>query len=93
MWLLRKGRWDNWKGKEIMNFEEIKKMDKKEFEQFVFKIQSSNQKFCVRCGNFTLDRITISVAKEGNSPRKLCNMCNNCYADMLDYLSISDIEE
>ena len=77
-----------------MNFEDIKNMDKKEFEQFIFKIQSTNQKFCVRCGNFTLDRITVSVAKDRSySPRKLCNLCSNCYADMLEYLSISDIED
>lgn len=79
-----------------MNFEEIKNMDKKEFEQFIFKVQSHNQKFCVRCGNFTLDRITISVNKsyETNySTRKLCNLCKECYIDMLDYLGISDIED
>ena len=46
-----------------MNFEDIKNMNKKEFEQFMFNIQSNNKKFCVRCGNFTLDRITVSVAK------------------------------
>lgn len=76
-----------------VRFENIKNMSKQEFEQFMFRIQSSNQKFCVRCGNFTLDRITISVAKNGNSPRKLCNMCKDCYTDMLDYLGVSDIEE
>ena len=56
-------------------------------------LESKNKKFCVRCGNFTLDRITVSVAKNENSPRKLCNMCKECYTDMLDYLGISDIEE
>ncbi len=76
-----------------MNFEDIKNMSKKEFEQFMFNVQSSNKKFCVRCGNFTLDRITISVAKDGKSPRKLCNICKECYTSMLDYLGISDIEE
>lgn len=76
-----------------MNFNEIKNMSKAEFEQFIFKVQNSKQKFCIRCGNFTLDRITISVAKNGNSPRKLCNMCANCYTDMLDYLGINDIED
>ena len=76
-----------------MNFDEIKKMSKQEFEQFIFKVQNTNQKFCAKCGNFTLDRITISVAKDGKSPRKLCNMCKNCYTDMLDHLGISDIKE
>ena len=79
--------------KPFVKFEDIKNMSKQEFEQFLFKVQSSNQKFCVRCGNFTLDRITISVAKNGNSPRKLCNMCKDCYTDMLDYLGVNDIEE
>ena len=72
--------------------DEIKKMSKQEFEQFIFKVQNTNQKFCAKCGNFTLDRITISVAKDGKSPRKLCNMCKNCYTDMLDHLGISDIK-
>lgn len=57
------------------------------------KVQNTNQKFCAKCGNFTLDRITISVAKDGKSPRKLCNMCKNCYTDMLDHLGISDIKD
>ena len=64
-----------------MNFEDIKNMNKKEFEQFVFNIKSNNTKICARCGDFTLDRITVSVAKSGNSPRKLCNMCKECYID------------
>lgn len=75
-----------------MDFEEVKNMNKTEFEQFIYKIQSSKQKFCVKCGKFTLDRITVSVGKEGKSPKKLCNMCNGCYADMLDHLGINDIE-
>lgn len=83
----RKGRRKN-----KINFDEIKKMSKQEFEQFIFKVQNTNQKFCAKCGNFTLDRITISVAKDGKSPRKLCNMCKNCYTDMLDHLGISDIK-
>ena len=73
-----------------MNFNEIRNMSKEEFEQFMFKIQSSKQKFCVRCGNFTLDRITITVAKNGKSPKKLCNLCLNCYSDMLDNLGVND---
>lgn len=28
-----------------MNFEDVKNMNKKEFEQFVFNIQSNNKKF------------------------------------------------
>lgn len=31
--------------------------------------------------------------KDGKSPRKLCNMCKNCYTDMLDHLGISDIKD
>lgn len=49
-----------------MNFDEIKKMSKQEFEQFIFKVQNTNQKFCAKCGNFTLDRIDgpFHIAKE-----------------------------
>lgn len=76
-----------------MNFDEFKNMTKEEFEQFMFRVSSSNQKFCIRCGNFTFDRITISVAKNGKSPRKLCNLCANCYTDMLEHLGMNDIQE
>ena len=31
-----------------MNFNEIKNMSKAEFEQFIFKVQNSKQKFCIR---------------------------------------------
>ncbi len=78
-----------------MNFEDIKKMDKKQFEQFIFNIQKTKKKFCVRCGNFTIDKITISVNKSEKtnySNKKLCNICLGCYSDMLDYLGISDVE-
>lgn len=47
-----------------MDFEEVKKMSKAEFEQFIYRVQSSSQKFCVKCGNFTMDRITISVREK-----------------------------
>ena len=60
-----------------MNFEDIKKMDKKQFEQFIFNIQNAKKKFCVRCGNFTIDKITISVNKSEKtnySSKKLCNI-------------------
>lgn len=80
------------KGVKIMNFDKIKNMDKKEFERFLFNIQNTKQKFCVKCGNFTTDRITISVNKNGYNNRKLCNICQDCYSDMLDYLAISDID-
>lgn len=79
-----------------MNFEDIKKMDKKQFEQFIFNIQNTKKKFCVRCGNFTVDKITISVNKSEKTnynSKKLCNICQECDSDMLDYLGVSDVEQ
>lgn len=72
-------------------YEKVKSMDKMEFDNFIHKIQSGNHRICAKCGEVTLDRITISVAKDNYSNRKLCNMCKNCYSDMLDYLAVSDI--
>lgn len=57
-----------------MDFERIKNMNKREFEQFIFGIQKSKQNFCIRCGNFTMDRIRISVSKDSSNPKKLCNV-------------------
>lgn len=75
-----------------MDFERIKNMNKREFEQFIFGIQKSKQNFCIRCGNFTMDRIRISVSKDSSNPKKLCNVCKDCYSDILDYLAISDVD-
>lgn len=35
-----------------MKFEDIKNMSKQEFEQFLFKVQSSNQKFLCKMWEF-----------------------------------------
>lgn len=55
-----------------------------------------NQKniyFCCHCGNLTpfpIDRVRI-IKYENNSYRKLCNLCNNCYEKVLQFLEIGDI--
>ena len=36
------------------------------------------------------DRITLYVFKYEN--RKLCNLCKDCYIELLDYLGVCDVD-
>lgn len=52
---------------------------------------------CVKCGDIVgyADRKTINVSvygRKGQKQKKLCTLCNNCYSDLLDYLSVCDVD-
>ena len=75
-----------------MNVEDIRSMSDAELRRFLNTVSQRNTQMCCKCGKNTYkeNRIGIFVFKTEN--RKLCTLCTDCYADMLDYLGISDIE-
>lgn len=74
-----------------MNLNDIRKMSDKELNSFLAKTQSDNRRICNRCHEFILDKRTITVRKEYIT-RTLCILCENCYSDLLEYLSINDVD-
>lgn len=73
-----------------MNLDDIRKMSDKELNFFLAKVQREERRICAKCGEFILDKRTLSVRKEYTT-RTLCVLCENCYADMLDFLGINDV--
>lgn len=72
-----------------MNINDIRKMSDRELNSFLATIQKDEKRICAKCGDFILNKITITVRK-GQTTRVLCTLCENCYSDILDYLSIQD---
>lgn len=72
-----------------MNYNDIRKMSDKELNHFLVNMQKDERRICSRCKEFILNKITINVRKN-QTTRTLCTLCENCYADMLEFLGIND---
>ncbi len=72
------------------NYKEIRNMSDKELNSFLAEIQRSDKRICQKCGEFILNKRTLSVRKNYNT-RTLCTLCESCYSDLLDFLAISDV--
>lgn len=72
------------------NYNQIRNMSDKELNAFLVDIQRSDKRICQKCGEFILDKRTLSVRKEYLT-RTLCILCENCYSDLLDFLNINDV--
>lgn len=77
-----------------MNLCELKKLEDREFIEYISRMQRTKSTFCLKCGNVVTrdNRRTISVSKDNIKVKKLCTLCESCYSDMIDYLSIADVE-
>lgn len=81
-----------------MNLEKIRNMNDNELKTFINEISQRNNIFCTKCGNIISPQnrkniiIGIYDKKLGQKTKKLCSLCSECYVDLLDYLSVSDID-
>ena len=78
-----------------MNIRDIRKMSDKQLLTYMNELSNRNGCFCAKCGEqtFTINRktINVSVYERGyQKQKKLCNLCLNCYSDLLDYLGCMD---
>lgn len=80
-----------------MNYDWLRNKTDSELDKWFSSTIGSKIPFCVKCGRITnhSDRRTINVSiydkRLGQKSKKLCTLCNECYSDLLDYLSISDV--
>ena len=73
------------------NYNEIRKMSDKELNLFLVDIQRSNKRICNKCGGFILNKTTVSVRRDYTA-KTLCTLCENCYADVLEFIGINDVD-
>lgn len=73
---------------------ELKKLEDKEFIEYISNMQRTKSTFCIRCGDIVTrdDRRTISVSKDNIKVKKLCTLCEGCYSDILDHLGVADVD-
>lgn len=80
-----------------MNINEIRKMTDQQLIKYINRLSSRKTVLCGMCGTpiASNERRAISVGiynkSVGQKTKQLCNLCNECYATLLDFLSVSDV--
>lgn len=80
-----------------MDLEKIRNMSDEQLTRFINDVSQRNSIICSKCGGIVISKerkcLMISINDKGTQKsKKLCNLCNECYIDLLDYLGISDVE-
>ena len=76
-----------------MNKEYINKISDKELREYVSLEMQKNVNHCCKCGKSTpFKNKRVGLGKYGSCTYiKLCNLCNDCYCKLLEYLEIGDV--
>ena len=72
---------------------DINKMTRYELIEYITLERQKSYVQCCKCGKYTWyknERVGIGKYQNGIYV-KLCNLCNECYEQLLQYLEISDI--
>ena len=72
-----------------MNLDRIRNMTDKELEKYLHSLSTRNN-ICLKCGKKRNYVINIQNKKKIQQ-KKLCSLCDSCYAELLDYLGVNDI--
>ena len=80
-----------------MNLKKIRNMSDEQLTRFINDVSQRNSIICSKCGGIIISKerkcLMISINDKGTQKtKKLCNLCSECYVDLLDYMGISDIE-
>ena len=72
-------------------------MSDEQLTRFINDVSQRNSIICSKCGGIIISKerkcLMISINDKGTQKtKKLCNLCSECYVDLLDYMGISDIE-
>ncbi|MBR4178055.1 MAG: hypothetical protein IKR57_01745 [Bacilli bacterium] len=77
-----------------MNIADLKKLQDKEFIDYICKMQRNKSTFCIKCGKVVDkdNRRTISVSRDNIKLKKLCTLCDDCYSDLIDFIGVADVD-
>ena len=74
-----------------MDLKRIRNMSDDELERYLKSLADKKSNNCLKCekpnSNYTMN----IQNKKKQQQKKLCNLCENCYTDLLDYLGTVDI--
>lgn len=76
-----------------MKTKDINKMTREELIKYIHLERQKSYSQCCKCGKYTWyknERTGIGKYENGVYV-KLCNLCNDCYANLLEYLEVGDV--
>lgn len=74
-----------------MDLNKIRNMNDIELENYLKSLTKRNHTNCVKCDK-SGSNYTINIQnKRALQQKKLCNLCDECYTELLDYLGTTDI--
>lgn len=73
-----------------MDYDKIRGMSDKELAIFIEGLKGRSLKTCTKCGAEVRKVIKIEN-KDSVQTKALCGLCNECYAEILEYLELFDL--
>ena len=74
-----------------MELNKIRNMSDDELLKFLKQLSNRGTKFCLKCNKPTAFVIKIEN-QDTFQTKKLCGLCEDCYQQLLDTLSVYDID-
>ena len=76
-----------------MKLQNIREMNDRELYTFINNISNSNGRICCKCGKIVYRENRITISRNVDvATIKICCLCKECYADLLDWLGVNDCE-
>ena len=76
-----------------MKLQNIREMNARELFTFINNISNNNGRICCKCGKIVYRENRITISRNVDvATKKICCLCKECYADLLDWLGVNDCE-
>ena len=76
-----------------MKLQNIREMNDRELYTFINNISNNNGRICCKCGKIVYRENRITILRNIDvATKKICCLCKECYADLLDWLGVNDCE-
>lgn len=77
----------------MVSYDKIRSMSDDELKQFLEDYRKPQSKLCSKCGKEGTKIIKIATKdKYMNQTKKLCEVCDKHYEELLDFLEVADID-
>lgn len=75
-----------------MDSNEILEMINEDLKKYLNTRSSKKMNKCAMCGSLQSDKAIIVEHKTTLAKQKLCNLCENCYVKVLDFMGVTDLK-
>ena len=76
-----------------MKLQNIREMNDRELYTFINKSSNNNGRICCKGGKIVYRENRITILRNVDvTTKKICCLCKECYADLLDWLGVNDCD-